>query len=287
LRRIAILLHEQDHRAEETHYILWAIRAVWIRRGIEVVTLRGVDEAPEADLLIPHLDMSVIPTAYARFIERYPRVLNRGVRDVSKSAVSRNLVRPGDGWEGPVIVKTDRNCGGLPERRLHGKGRERRAAARHLLRRLTGRPSHPLASATVIDPREYPVFESVRALPRGVFENRALVVERFLPERIDGRYFLRNYSFLGTRHISFRRGGPDPVVKAIPGVPLERVPVPPELVEERRRLGFDFGKLDFVIHQGRPVLLDANPTPTFAGDRLTPEHRKRAEWLAEGIFPAR
>jgi len=36
-----------------------------------------------------------------------------------------------------------------------------------------------------------------------------------------------------------------------------------ELVAERERLGLDYGKFDFVVHEGRPVLLDAAPTPSY------------------------
>jgi hypothetical protein len=283
LRRIAILLHERDVHAEKTHYIVWALRSIWTERGIEVVTLRGTAKAPEADLLIPHIDLSVIPAEYARFMECYPRVLNRGVRDVSKTAISSLLVRPGDGYEGPVIVKTDRNCGGAPERRILGRQRRPMLEARRLLRRLAGRSTHPLALATTLDSSTYPVYESPGEVPEGVFENPVLVVERFVPERAGDRYCLRNYTFLGSQHMCSRRSGPRPVVKAVPGAAREQVEVPAELEAKRRRLGFDYGKFDFVIRDGEPVLLDANPTPTYAGDRLTPAQRERAELLADGL----
>src|SRR5213079_1238108 len=34
----------------------------------------------------------------------------------------------------------------------------------------------------------------------------------------------------------------------------------PEIVEARKRLNFDYGKFDYVLHEGRPVLLDTNKT---------------------------
>ena len=37
--------------------------------------------------------------------------------------------------------------------------------------------------------------------------------------------------------------------------------MPDELRALRRQLGFDYGKFDFVMHEGRAVLLDANKTP--------------------------
>lgn len=52
-----------------------------------------------------------------------------------------------------------------------------------------------------------------------------------------------------------------PVVKL--GRTLEPIsdPVPPELREARRRLGFDYGKFDYGIVDGSMVLYDVNRTP--------------------------
>ena len=51
---------------------------------------------------------------------------------------------------------------------------------------------------------------------------------------------------------------------------------------ERERLGFDYGKFDYVIHRGTPVLLDANRTP--GNPRSLQEHvKKGALNLAEGL----
>jgi hypothetical protein len=47
----------------------------------------------------------------------------------------------------------------------------------------------------------------------------------------------------------------------------------------REALGFDYGKFDYVEHDGEPILLDANKTPTFRGD---PE-AQRVRWLSSGI----
>ena len=50
----------------------------------------------------------------------------------------------------------------------------------------------------------------------------------------------------------------------------------------RRRLGLDYGKIDYVIHQGQVVILDANRTPAGPG---TPEATARTVGdLADGIW---
>jgi len=260
--RIVVLLHERDGKAHETRYILWFLCERWRAEGHEVEVVRGLRPFPEPDLVIPHFDVTVVPEAYGRFLARYPRVLNRDVLDISKHAISRHLVREGDGWDGPVIVKTNLNCGGQPERRLFG-------------RRRFGR-------RRIMDPAAYPIYDSLREVPARFRRNGDFVVERFLPQRDGDCYCMQIYSFFGDAWVNSRLWGTAPVVKAGRVVKREYVPVPDAIVAERRRLGFDYGKFDYVIHEGVPVLLDANRTPAFAG-AIDAGRRERAERLATGL----
>ena len=66
-----------------------------------------------------------MPPEYRTFARRYTRVVNLGVSDIFRTSFSENLVRPGSPEEGPVIVKTNRNHGGLPELRLRRLARVR------------------------------------------------------------------------------------------------------------------------------------------------------------------
>lgn len=271
--RVAILLHERQRWIVRRGYRIWALARRWEEQGIVVERVWGPRSRIAADVLIPHIDLTVMPAEYAAVLDAHPRVVNRAVRDTSKRRVSGNLVREGDGYEGPVIVKTDRNHGGLPEADtaswLCG------ALARIVLRvRGPGRSRH-------LDPRRYPVFPSSLEVPRAVFRNPHLVVERFLPEREGDRCFVRYYSFLGDRHICLRRGGTGPVVR-FDASPPSPVPVPDAIVAARRRLGMDYGKIDFVLHGGVPVLLDANPTPSLPR-RVDPESARLLSGLADGL----
>ena len=56
----------------------------------------------------------------------------------------------------------------------------------------------------------------------------------------------------------------------------------PEVLEIRRTLGFDYGKFDYVLHDGRVVLLDINKTP---GESriIRPAAMARLRHLASGI----
>jgi hypothetical protein len=275
--RVAILLHERQRWIVRRGYRIWALQRVWESQGIRVERVFGPRTRIDADLLIPHIDLTVMPEAYRAVLDAHPRVVNRRVRDSSKRAISRNLVQPGDGWEGPVIVKTDRNHGGLPEADTASALQGLLARAFPRLRRILA--PQRLARARNLEPYRYPVFPRAADVPAEVFGNPHLVVERFLPEREGSRMFVRYYSFCGDRHVCMRRGGEGPVVRFRAEV-AGPVAVPEEIVAERRRLGFDYGKFDFVVHEGRPVLLDANPTPTL---RAAATADLLASTLADGI----
>jgi len=63
----------------------------------------------------------------------------------------------------------------------------------------------------------------------------------------------------------------------------ESAEVPAALRAERQRLGFDYGKFDFVIHDGEPVLLDANRTPWAARPADRAAMKSSNADLAHGI----
>jgi hypothetical protein len=75
----------------------------------------------------------------------------------------------------------------------------------------------------------------------------------------------------------------EPVVKGADVIVRELAPVPDELRERRTRLGFDYGKFDFVLHDGKPVLFDANFTPTVP-ENLSEELSLSAKELARGLL---
>jgi hypothetical protein len=181
-------------------------------------------------------------------------VINRRVTDISKRRISRNLVRrPGD-HPGPVIVKTDRNFGGEVESRLVDRGGTLRRYGQALRNRL------PWSWRATLD--QYPIFASTAQVPHSVWLNRDLVVESFLPERRDEFYCVRTWLFLGNEERIALFWGRDPIVKSHSIIGRERLhDVPADLRQMRRDLGFDFGKFDYAIVDGRTVLYDANRTP--------------------------
>ena len=273
-----ILLHERDRAAERRAYQIWGLADVWRSWGIEVVAQRGVDRFVEAGVVVNHVDLTAVPEPYIRHMARYAVAINGRCTDISKRRVSRQLVAAGDRWDGPVIVKTDSNYGGELERLIL---RSRAARAWDDLRVRLSR--HPWRIRRCLSAHDYPVVRSVSAVPEDVWRNPHLVVERFLPEREDGLYFLRTLALFGDRWISRRRGSESPVIKSDNVVRSEDVEPHPEAFAEARRLGLDRGRIDYVVHGGRAVVLDVNRTNTM-GSSIPPRRaREMFERLAPGL----
>ena len=249
MARIVLITHTYDD-FRRRKFLLGNLARHWIEAGYDVSVSAGLGDWPPGDIAVMHLDLSVVPAAYLEASRRYPLVVNAAATDIRKRRVSRHRVMPNDGWQGPVIIKTDLNCRGMPELRAIDAFRR------------DGRPPD-LAPGPIVTTRQpYPVLPSAREVPDAIWSNEGLVVERFLPERDARGYWMRVWVFFGDRERCSRYCGPEPVVKNAQIIARENVPVPEELRAERARLGFDYGKFDFVVNDGKPALLDANRTPS-------------------------
>ena len=285
-RKIAILLHETDAYPQASGHFIWAMRDVWLEQGHSVEVLKGLDKTLDADLVIPHVDATVLPRDYADYLRNYRYVVNRDVVDISKGHISGNLLSASDSWAGPVIVKTNLNCGGAPDVDFSGAKiflatKHTRSIWRSLFNRKRRKTTDDWTKVNCMKCEDYPVFASLREVPPAIFSNPSLVVERFLPECEKGIYYLRIYQFFGDRGYCARLGSTHPIVKQANIVSREEVPIPDDVMQVRRRLRMDYGKLDFVLHNGRVIVFDANRTP----GRIKPEERRRAnaKRLAEGL----
>lgn len=264
---IAVLTGEHDafHGRE---FMLQRLFPHWIEAGHFVVVHQGPGEPPPADLAILHVDLTVVPRDYTEQLGRYRTVVNGATGDIRKRTYSRQLVSRGDGWEGPVIVKTDANCGGLPEAHWEQMEVRKGRGAGGSVRYIAG---------------PYPIFDSASRVPPEVWEDWQLIVERFLPERDGEGYATRAYVFFGDHERCNRVAGPHPIVKAADATTRVPVAVPDQIRDERRRLGFDYGKIDFVLHDGTPILLDANRTPTMPGGAISETVQNGMRDLSRGI----
>ena len=188
-RRIAVLFHEGDRRRDPREYIVHHLAEFWREDGHAVSYLYGTRHAPPADIILVHVNLSVVPPGYIEFASRYPIVLNGRIRDIRRSTISRNLVRPGDPWNGPVIVKSDLNYAGVPERYMRMTPLEHRWRALRRVRRLVDRIRGDIPPFA--GPRDYRIFDRIADVPAQWFSNQRVVVEKFRPEFENGLYHTR------------------------------------------------------------------------------------------------
>ena len=242
---IVILEHEFQDRLG-IPYMAHTFAESWRKSGHDVRVHRGLGTPPPGDVAILHHDLTVVPEPYLEIARRYPRVINGATADISKSRYSAVRLSRGDPWKGQVFVKTDANHGGHVDNAL----REMTLAA--------GRPSE---IAPVAMMKDYFLCDSIDRVPEPLWGMPGVLVEKFVPERDERGAYLRMWTFFGDRDRSSRYRSLSPLIKADNVIDREDVPIPDEMRRLRAGLGFDFGKFDYVLHEGRYVLLDANRTP--------------------------
>lgn len=253
-----------------SHYIVDALALRWTQAGHKVTKRFSTVHLPDADIVFLHIDRTVVPERYARCLKNYPVVINRHAVNISKSFFSNNLLSPNDPYNGRVIIKTDANCGGIPDAVRFG-----------YLWSLCARKFH-WRSVSALNTNAYPVFEHLNEVPEAIWHNPRLIVEKFIPEKSDDLYYLRYWIFLGKKGWAGRFASRDPIVKFGKMIaPEETADIPGELRTWREKLGFDYGRFDYVQHQGKVILYDVNKTMG-AGHHME-AYRTRLDYLADGI----
>ena len=276
-----MLFHERERADDLAGYVVHHLAEAWREDGHDVLYLFGTRHFVPADAVFVHVNLSVVPESYLEFAARYPVAVNGRVADIRKSVTSKHIVRRGDGWNGPVVVKSDLNFGGQPERTLESGWLDRHSLtwrrARYAMERL--RRVDRISSW-----HDYRVFDQASEVPDFWFDRTDAVVERFVPEFEDGLYHLRMYQFLGNRWRCARLASPHALIKADRSVKVEPIQPHPEVLAWRSELGLDYGKLDYVVHDGELVLLDVNKT-TGATNYTDPEAlRALRRDQAEGLY---
>ena len=275
MARLIVVIHQFDVfrlQARETGkvdspYLLFDVLKHLESFGHTTAVSRG-PKPMEGDAALLHVDATIVEQPYLDLASHYPRAINFRTGDITKRRVSRLLLAKGDSWDGPVMVKSNYNNNALMED-MHNQGAIKGGL--------------PLPHPGIVKGGDYRVFDSLAEVGDEIWSDSSLVVERFLPEPDpDGGFVLRTWVFMGARERCTRSVTVDKVSKAGDVIRYEPAEVPPEIRAERERLGFDFGKFDFVIHNGGPVLLDANRTPGVAR-AIRPMMKKGALNLAEGL----
>lgn len=266
---IAVLAHAQDGFWDQPR-LVHLLMSRWEDMGLRVHLVTDPENAVPADLALLHVSLSVVPPDYRRLAAGYPRTLNGSAVDIRKRRYSRLLVERESSYRGAVIVKSDLNAGGWREHRVSRWWRKK------------GETLLPWRMRRFMRPEDYAVFARMQLVPRGVWSNPKLVVERFAPEREGQRYLCRHWLFLGSREVTRRTSSSHPVVKFRGEMEPTSEAIPGELRAVRKELGFDYGKFDYGMVDGEVVLYDVNRTPGAALDAHL--HAGTVEALAPGIL---
>ena len=251
-----VIIHNKkqifDRQTSNRFYLIDYFRKSWEASGLIIKDVYGTDEFIPADAAFLHIDLSVIPDEYLSFASRYHRVINGQVHDIRKSVISKNLISKDEAYEGQVIVKTDLNAGGGPERSSIFIER-----TYHYLWRILPAWAKPVG---IYSQKDYTIFENPALVPRKFYHDPKLVVEKFLPEKWGKIYCHRRYYFLGEKEVNQLWLSKDPLCFSGDEIVLNK-PVIPELRSLRKKLGFDFGAFDYVMRDGNIILFDVNKTP--------------------------
>lgn len=256
--RIALLFHERDQSRDLFRYDIMHVAKYWQQEAHEVIPVFGTRNSVSADVAILHIDLSMVPQRYIEFADQYPICLNKKAIDIRKTSISSQLLTVHDDYRGQVIVKTNENTGGIPERINSDRWERTRRKLHQFAQRLQNQ-------ALIREPAEYRIYASLADVPSEIFSQPELVVEKFLPERDGEFYCTRAYLFLGTGESCQMTVSRNPVVSVGNCERLVACDIHPRAIEWRRELGFDYGKFDYVIHDGKAIMLDANKT-TGSGD---------------------
>ena len=265
--------------ASAQRYTISILAEIWHQRGLNVGIKRGPSRFSTAQAVaaINHVNLTVTPVPYLNYLRRFSSVVNGGFIDTSKSKYCRDLLSYGDNYDGPVIVKTDLNFGGKPERKL-----QRRAWPFRYLRLLGWSKA---AASPDLDPYAYPIYDHASHVPIEVWRNPRLVIQKFQPERDNaGLYRLRSWYVCGDRGFHVATVAKEPIVKGLNTICRQVVDIvtPPEMETLRHEMCVDYGRFDYVLISGKPVVYDINRTPAITA---ASEAQYASQWrdLAEGI----
>lgn len=265
MKKILVVQGEGDGQC----YIIDHLANRWQAMDFEISISRGVEDLPSADIAILHVDKTIVPHGFYDALADYPVVINHNVLDISRRHYSQIILSQDTDYTGPVIIKTNANYGGVPE--YDPKARKR--------------PSeYTWIGKKVLDPKKYPIFNSPQEVPLEAWKNPHLIIEQFRPEKEGELFFVRYWSFFGDRSSTGRYGSKDPIAKFSNMVTDDvEVEIPADLIEARQAIGIDFGRFDFVVHDGQTILLDVNKT-LGAGSTAIDSYNAYLDNLAQGIY---
>lgn len=287
------------------HYVLR-----WEAAGYRVINHIGIVDVPDADILVVHINLTVIPQEYVDIIAKFPLVINGKILNISKRLFSHLLLSKTDTYKGPVIVKTNANFGGTPENdKLNQSHQSNRVlisdkfpkkllnqlrTIRNLLLKFPittlitqfikgfwyRQPVQKWDKLKKINPLFYPIFKDIHSVPNGVWKNTNLIVERYINK--GELFYVYCCVFFGDKEITHRLESPNPIVKYSNSVSVKQIQVPDEVRQWQKDLKIDFGRFDYLECEGRYFLIDINKTEG-GGTDICYDYQGEIDYLASGL----
>jgi hypothetical protein len=278
IKSIAVLGYKLGFSPDDKRYIMSHLARFWAEQGITVQIIRGIRNTVQADLVINHVDLTVTPDEYIAFMDNFKYKVNFNVINISKKLYSNNLLTKNDNYKGMVFIKTDANCGGKID---------------YLISQMEkyGRPvfnrdkQSNWKSKFFMNSYNYRLLNSIDEVPEGVWDNSNLIVEKFMPEKADNNYFqVRYWYFMGNREFNIGVQADKPVVKG-PNIKKRFFidHIPDELREIRSKFGFEYGRFDYSIVDGKVNIFDMNRTPTIGNSMQELFGSRYPSELANGL----
>ena len=287
--KIVIVQHRNDFEGGKRAYFIELIADYWRGSGHEVIFINGLHENITADVALLHVNLSIVPDEYLKYAKRFPIVLNQNIHDIRKRQISRMLIHSKDHFEGPVIVKTDLNSAGYPEYMFLNRPIPYMRTPKNYWRSIVRNGTKLLKKLKFIEQSKgslknslyrgtFEIFKNIHSVPLHIWENEDWIVEKFLPEMERSRFVVRNAYFLGKRMTCFKNLSIDPIIKddAEEGT-SEIIPIDERVIQYRDYLRLDYGKIDYVMHNDVPIILDVAKTMGGAFGH------EAAKYLAPGI----
>ncbi len=83
---ILVLTHEQDRETGDSAATINILVRLWRQMGLTVGFQNGLSRSRriEAGVAINHVDLTVTPRRYAKFLARFPKTINGGLIDIAK-----------------------------------------------------------------------------------------------------------------------------------------------------------------------------------------------------------
>ena len=268
--RLAII-NELSYSPGDRRHMIVLIEEALEAMGVEIVHITKASGYVPADAVFVHIDQSIISPEARALALRYPAAINAYATDIRKFRYIDGLLGRDDSWNGPVIVKSNLNYAGMPERNA---ARQQGPIARRLLSRVANR-LHRQSKYTIQSKEDYRIYPTLSDVPRHYFRND-YVVQKFMAENDGEKNVLREYIFLGDLHYQNIERSDKLIITEDEHVSCEPFEPHPHLLATRRKLGLDYGKIDYTLIDGEPFIFDANKTLGLGeyGD---------SEWLADDV----